>query len=217
MFSPKTRAHSFYDKLEWNMVIALSPLTVFLIPIVAIICVILALFGVDITWFEGFMMFVAGIFIIYAVIVLSILGGVTFLFQKIDKSLLWFHENKDTEDIDIITSAMKVIQRNLQYFSVFRYVMRFFLSQEGYKESIHKLKNELQFLIEFSILLKQRLLQVIEVQKGILEHAKSDIEENITGSVELLKASEAQQIRIDQQITYFEKLQSKLKTQKIEQ
>ena len=95
--------------------------------------------------------------------------------------------------------------------------MRFFLSQEGYKESIHKLKNELQFLIEFSILLKQRLLQVIEVQKWILEHAKSDIEENITGSVELLKASEAQQIRIDQQITYFEKLQSKLKTQKIEQ
>lgn len=217
MFSPKTRAHSFYDKLEWNMVIALSPLTVFLIPIVAIICVILALFGVDITWFEWFMMFVAWIFIIYAVIVLSILWWVTFLFQKIDKSLLWFHENKDTEDIDIITSAMKVIQRNLQYFSVFRYVMRFFLSQEGYKESIHKLKNELQFLIEFSILLKQRLLQVIEVQKWILEHAKSDIEENITGSVELLKASEAQQIRIDQQITYFEKLQSKLKTQKIEQ
>ena len=217
MFSPKTRARSFYDKLEWNMVITLSPLTVFLIPIVAIICVILALFGVDIIWFEWFMMFVAWIFIIYAVVILSILWWVTFLFKKIDKSLLWFHENKDTEDIDVMTSAMKVIQRNLQYFSVFRYVMCFFLSQEGYKESIHKLKNELQFLIEFSILLKQRLLQVIEVQKWILEHAKSDIEENITGSVELLKVSEAQQIRIDQQITYFEKLQSKLKTQKIEQ
>lgn len=130
---------------------------------------------------------------------------------------MWFYENKDTEDIDIIISAMKVIQRNLQYFSVFRYVMYFLLSQEGYEKSIHKLKNELQFLIEFTILLKQRLLQMIEVQKWILEHAKSDIEENITGSVELLKVSEAQQIRIDQQITYFEKLQSKLKTQKIEQ
>mgnify|MGYP000729956900 FL=1 len=52
MFSPKTRARSSYIKLEWNMVIALSPLTVFLIPIVAIICVILALFGVNIAWFE---------------------------------------------------------------------------------------------------------------------------------------------------------------------
>jgi hypothetical protein len=59
-------------------------------------------------------------------------------------------------------------------------------------------------------------MSVRELKKA-LRDAKSDIEENITGSVELLKVSEAQQIRIDQQITYFEKLQSKLKTQKIEQ
>ena len=189
----------------------------FLIPIVAIICVILALFGVDIAWFEWFMMSVALYMLIYFFVILSILWWVTFLFKKIDKSLLWFHENKDTEDINVIFSAMRIIQRNLQYFSVFRYVLCFFLSKEWYKKSILKLRNELQFLIESSILLKQRLSWMIQSQKWILEQAKSDIEENITGSVELLNVSEAQQMRIDQQITYFEKLQSKLETQKIEQ
>ena len=55
--------------------------------------------------------------------------------------------------------------------------------------------------------LKSQLIEHIAKQQQILESAKTEVEQNITGTPELLAVSEAQQVRLDRQIEQFEELQ----------
>jgi phage shock protein A len=55
--------------------------------------------------------------------------------------------------------------------------------------------------------LRSDLATRLAEQRSALESAKTEVEQNITGTPELLAVSEAQQVRLDRQIEQFEELQ----------
>ncbi len=73
------------------------------------------------------------------------------------------------------------------------------------------LKQYMHISIDFIILcitdLRSDLATRLTEQQQILESAKTEVEENITGTPELLAVSELQKLRLDRQIEQFEELQ----------
>ena len=55
--------------------------------------------------------------------------------------------------------------------------------------------------------LRSDLATRLTEQRSILESAKSEVEQNITGTPELIAVSETQRVRLDRQIGQFEELQ----------
>lgn len=107
--------------------------------------------------------------IFFGIIQLSTLGFVTFLFHNIEKSFLEFHKKKDTQNVDEITSSLGRIQRNMNYFRMFRYLFYILLSESGYEKSTRELKNKLIFSIDFIRNMELQLRETIQSQKYILE------------------------------------------------
>ncbi len=68
-------------------------------------------------------------------------------------------------------------------------------------------KAECEFIYHILTDLRSDLLTRIEDQKQTLTGAKADVEEHISGTTALEQVSEAQKLRLDEQIRQFEELQ----------
>lgn len=148
--------------------------------------------------------------IFFGIIQLSTLGFVTFLFHNIEKSFLEFHKKKDTQNVDEITSSLGRIQRNMNYFRMFRYLFYILLSESGYEKSTRELKNKLIFSIDFIRNMELQLREAIQSQTYILEWAKNQIEQNMNGASEFRAIWDIQKERLHKQLIAFQKLQIKL-------
>ena len=85
---------------------------------------------------------------------------------------------------------------------------RSFLFNKGAQDMIQELSESTpKVMLDIIYHLKSQLIEHIAKQQQILESAKTEVEQNITGTPELLAVSEAQQVRLDRQIEQFEELQ----------
>lgn len=69
------------------------------------------------------------------------------------------------------------------------------------------LQKNISDLMNFLIDLRSDLASRLTEQRQILESAKTEVEENITGTPELIAVSELQKTRLDRQIEQLEELQ----------
>ena len=70
--------------------------------------------------------------------------------------------------------------------------------------------SECEYILNILSVLRSDLATRLTEQQQILKSAKTEVEENITGTPELIAVSEAQQVRLDRQIEQFEELQQVL-------
>ncbi len=206
------RISSFSSKLEWRFYIQILPFSVFLLPFIFIWWCILILFDIDITqWIEGSMWFYfTWAVIIYAFFTVGTLEAIKILFMKMDENLSEFHKKQDTRNIEEIRLILQKIYKNIVYFQILRHILFIVLTKSSKQNTLIALKNELWFLINFSFELKEQLSEEIKEQRNKILNSKSDIEENLSWTPELLEVSEAQKLRLDRQIEQFEELQKRL-------
>ena len=110
------------------------------------------------------------------------------------------------EKIDTIIALTDSTRQEL--ISLHKFEKFWFLFSQKSRINIIELKS-LIFPIIYAILrdLQKDILHHTEVQISKLQKAKSTVEQNITGTIELEQVSELQKARLDRQIEQFEELQ----------
>ncbi len=158
-----------------------------------------------ITYIWSFMLL---IFVLIIIIVFSIIVFSTYIIRSLIEASEIFQKSK------VIIEPIAIIMKNSQYIYMLisrLYRMNKFISFFWDIKAISKIDTYLEKyindLVNFLLNLRSDLATHLTEQRSILESAKTEVEQNITGTPELLAVSEAQKLRLDRQIEQFEELQ----------
>ncbi len=122
------------------------------------------------------------------------------------KTFLTILDNKidDLDTIQIIISKNLEIRKIVLEIQTLKFLDKIFFVRYNYSNILNIL---LSTLLEYLTDLRSDLATRLTEQQQILESAKSEVEKNITGTLDLLAVSELQKTRLDRQIEQFEELQ----------
>ena len=128
------------------------------------------------------------------------------------RSLIWasylFQKSKViVEPFDQIIKKTKHIHTLISVIYRMNKFISLFLGIKAINKINMYLQKNISDLMNFLIDLRSDLASRLTEQRQILESAKTEVEENITGTPELIAVSELQKTRLDRQIEQLEELQ----------
>ncbi len=118
---------------------------------------------------------------------------------------LWKETHSRIENLDEILDGIESIHSKLYKLPILK---KYADSKDSKYLFLQKI--EITYFNEILKNLHSDLVLRLEEQQKTLEHAKSEVEKNITGNTELNQVSELQKARLDRQIEQFEELQKVL-------
>jgi hypothetical protein len=114
------------------------------------------------------------------------------------------NEINNLDIIEVITTKNLKIRTIVSEIQMLKFLDKIFFVRYMYSNTLNAI---LLTLIEYLLDLRSDLATRIIEQQSALESAKTEVENTITGTPELLAVSEAQQVRLERQIEQFEELQ----------
>ena len=157
-----------------------------------------------------------GLWGIWAAYIVYVVGqGLIYPFSytinRISKHITDLHHTigvkiSSVQNIDEILDKIDSIQHLYSFLRIYKWVI-YYISHSHYPEFSGILEQTLEWIASILLDLRSDLATRLTEQQQILKSAKTEVEENITGTPELIAVSEAQQVRLDRQIEQFEELQ----------